>query len=208
MKLVGRGRAQVGVAVGALPPNVGHDGVELFVGASAAHERPQVVTIRGKEAGVELSIRRYPYPCARAAERLGHAGDDPDLTTAVTVTPPHGSLALVIWRNFFERQFGINAVDHFGRRYDLVHSPTVTRSDIHVLDVAENVWRTLEVPRHRDDVLVVLPSLDHHVDLDRPDPDLVGGLDCVQYLGHRKVNIVHPAEGRIIERVQRDRHPI
>ncbi len=187
---------------------MGHGGGELFVGASAAHERPQVVATRGKKAGVELSIRRYPCPCARAAERLGHAGDDTDLTTAVTVTPPHGSLTLVIGRDFFERKFGIDAVYHFGRRYNFVHFPAVTRSNIHVLDVAENVWQTLEVPRHRDDVLVVLSSLDHHVDLDRPEPDLVGNLDCLQHLGQRKVHIVHSAEGRIVERVHRDRNPL
>ncbi len=166
------------------------------------------MAVRRKQAGEQLAFRGDPRPGARAAERLGDTGDYSDLTTTVTVTPPHGSFALVIGCDFFERQFGVDAADYLHRRHHLAHLPTVRAADIHELNEAQNVWRTFEVPRHRHDVLIILATLDHHIDLDRAQTDLMGHIDAVQDFRHREVHVVHRLEGRLVERVQRDCHPL
>ncbi len=61
------------------------------------------------------------------------------------------------------------------------------------------------MPRHRHDFLIIHATLDHHVDLDRTEPDVVRDIHAVQYVGNRKINIIHAFECRIVERVERHR---
>jgi hypothetical protein len=63
----------------------------------------------------------------------------------------------------------------------------------------------LEVPRHVDDLAVVHPALDHHVQPDRPEARRVRGVDAVEHPAHREAHVVHPLEQLVIERVDRHR---
>src|SRR5680860_825284 len=163
--LAGR-TAQLRITIRALSPDVGHDGRELFVRTSATHQGTQVMAARRKQAGEQLAVRRDPDPRAGMAERLGDARDHPDLAAPVPVTPSHGCLAVVVWRDLLQRQFGVDAADDLGRWNHLAHLPAIARADIHELDETQNVWRTLEVACHRHNVLIILAALHHHVDLD------------------------------------------
>ena len=65
----------------------------------------------------------------------------------------------------------------------------------------------LEVPRHRHDRRFVHAALHHHVDLDRCQACRRRGVDALQHLAHREVDVVHRLEGGIVERIEADGHP-
>lgn len=166
-KFVGLRTAQLRIAIRALSPNMGHYRRKLFVRASATHEGTQVMAICRKQASEQLAFRGDPSPRTRMAERLGDTGDHSDFTATVPVAPSHGGLAVIVWRNLHQRQLGIDAADNFRRRHHLTHLPAVAGADIHELDEAQNIWRTLEVPCHCHNVLIIVAALHYHVDLDR-----------------------------------------
>ena len=60
----------------------------------------------------------------------------------------------------------------------------------------------LEVARQLDDRIVVDTTLHHRVDLDRPHAGCLGGGDALQHLRHGEVGVVHPAEGRVVDRIE------
>ena len=71
------------------------------------------------------------------------------------------------------------------------------------------MWpRAAKVSGHLDDALVVDAALDDHVDLDRPEPGFIGGVDRFEHVADRKIDVVHRAEHRVIERVEADGDPI
>src|SRR5215212_5582665 len=88
--------ADFGVAVVACAPDGADGGGELLVGRAAAQEPAEVVPAGGEEARVKLAIRAQARTGAGAAERLGHGGDDADLSPAVGVHPALGHLAEVV----------------------------------------------------------------------------------------------------------------
>ena len=53
--------------------------------------------------------------------------------------------------------------------------------------------------------MIVGATLDHHVHLHRRESGGGGGVDALQHLGHRKIDIVHAPEGGVIERIQAHR---
>ena len=86
----------------------------------------------------------------------------------------------------------------------MLHFPAVGVAHVHEFDEAQNMAAALEVARHVDHALVVDAAFDHHVDLERPQAHAIGFLDALQNLGHRKIDIVHRAEYRVVERIQAD----
>ena len=62
--------------------------------------------------------------------------------------------------------------------------------------------------RHRHDLAVVVVFLDDHVDLDWREAHLLCDLDTVQHFTHGKVDVVHAAEGRVVDGIQADGHAV
>ena len=58
-------------------------------------------------------------------------------------------------------------------------------------------WRAIG-----DDRVLVDAALDHHVDLDRREARGGRGVDALEHLRHREVDVVHRAERRVVERVE------
>jgi hypothetical protein len=107
----------------------------------------------------------------------------------------------------FERVDAGDALDHLGRGQHMVHAPAIGLAHVHVLDEAQHHGTAVllaKPARHRQDLAVVGAALDHHVDLDRPQPGCQGGLDAGQHIGDRKPHVVHLLEDRVVERVQAD----
>ena len=88
------------------------------------------------------------------------------------------------------------------------HFPSVGIAYVHEFDETQDVPAALEETRHVDDALIVGAALDHHVDLDRFQADAVCFLDAFEDLGHRKIDVVHRPEYRIVEGIQADRHAV
>ena len=65
-----------------------------------------------------------------------------------------------------------------------------------------------KVARHRNDFLVIGAALDDHVDLDRREADFLRRLNAPQYLGHRKVDIVHAPKSGVVQPVQAHGHAL
>ena len=57
-------------------------------------------------------------------------------------------------------------------------------------------------------VLIVDAFLDHHVDLDGRKARVVRRVDALQHIGYGKIDVVHGAEDRFIERIERDGHAL
>ena len=55
---------------------------------------------------------------------------------------------------------------------------------------------------------LVLAPLDDHVDLDRGEAGVACRLDAVEDAGDGEVDPVHPPEGRVVERIERDRDSV
>jgi hypothetical protein len=85
-----------------------------------------------------------------------------------------------------QRQLGLQPADHLRAGQHLVHAPAVGGAHVHELDEAQRDAAAAEVPRHRQDLVVVGAALDHHVDLDRPQARGLRGVDAGQHLAHRK----------------------
>ncbi len=166
------------------------------------------MTRLGEQAGVELALGGDPHPRAGAAERRRHRRDHADLAAAVDIAPAAGHLADVLRVDRLQRQHRVDLLHDLPGRDDVIHPPPVGRADVHELDEPQHERRAMEVLRERDDVVVVQAALDHHIDLDRAEADLLGHVDRVQHLGHREVDVVHRAERLIVQRIQRDRDPL
>ena len=118
------------------------------------------------------------------------------------VAPALGDFAAVVRVGVDERHLGVDARHDLARRHDVVHAPAVGGADVHVLDEAHDVAGAAEAPRHRHDRALVHAALDHHVDLERREPRCGRGVDALEHLGDREVDVVHRAEGRVVERVE------
>src|SRR5690606_14675615 len=131
--------------------------------------------------------------CARAtvAKRLRHRGDHADFTAAVDIAPTLRHFAGIVRADGFERHFGIDAADHFGRGDHVVHAPAVGGADVHEFDEAYDMAAAFEMPRHVDDRMIVDAALYHHVHLERGEPRTCGGVDAFQHFRHRKLHVVH-----------------
>src|SRR5262245_34947092 len=108
-----------------------------------------------EEARVELALGRQPNPGAVAAERLGHRRDQAALTLAIDVAPSLRDLAAVAGIDRFEGPFPPDDLHHLGSRHDLVQAPAIRRSDVHVLDEAEDVTGMAGPSGERQDPAVV-----------------------------------------------------
>ena len=158
----------------------------------------------GEQAQEQLAFRGQPGAVAVAAERLRDAGDHADLTRAVKVAPALGGLAGAVGCDRFERESGMDARHHLGRRQHLGHAPAIGGADVHVFDEAQHRPCAPEVLRHRQDFMVVGTALDHHVHLDRAKTGVLRGGNAFQHLGDGEVDIVHAPERRVVEGIQAD----
>ena len=84
----------------------------------------------------------------------------------------------------------------------------VGRAHVHVFDETHDDAAAPEMARHRHDLAVIVVFLDDHVDLERREAHLLRDLDTVQYLAHGKINVVHAAEGCIVDGIQTDGHAV
>ena len=164
----------------------------------------------GEEAGVQLAVGGEAGARAVAAERLRDGGDDADLAGAIFVyiAPRHLSPIRRLARGFS----GISRadpLDDLRRRDNVVQPPAVCRADVHVLDEAHDVVRAAEAPRDVEDAVIVDAALDDDVDLDRREPRLERRLDAVEHdaTPGNSTSFIAP-EGRVVERVQADRHAV
>src|SRR6188472_37200 len=198
--------ADLGVAVGAPRPDAGDSVAQVLVARSGAEQRAQVGAAEREQAGVELSLRGDPRPRAVAAERLGDRRDDPDLPRSVAVAIPLRDLAAVGRLDGLEREHGVDPLHDLGGRHDVVEPPPVRRADVHVLDEPQCVPGAAEVARHVDDAGVVDAALDDRVDL-HGKTDRRRRRDPFEHTLDREVDVVHRAEGRVVERVEADVDP-
>src|SRR4051812_36878673 len=197
--------SEFGVAVGAALPYRRHLVTDLVVRSAAAQQRLQVVSRLGEEAGIERALGRQAHACARRAERLRHRGDDADFAAAVDVAPALGDFAGVVGADRLELPALADAADHLGGGNNVIHPPAVGAADIHELDEAHDVTGAAPALGHLQDAVVIHAALHHHVDLDRLQAGRRRGLDALDHLRHRKVGIVHGAEGGVIQRVETHR---
>ena len=61
---------------------------------------------------------------------------------------------------------------------------------------------------HVDDLVIVQPALDHHVDLDRPDAGFCRCIDPGEHVGDREVDVADLLEGGVVECVEADGDPV
>ncbi len=80
--------------------------------------------------------------------------------------------------------------------------------DVHILDEAQDVPAVAEEARHGHDARFVDPTADDHVDLDRRQADTFGGCDPLEDAIDREVDVVHPPEGRVVQRIEADGDPL
>ncbi|MCY1380515.1 hypothetical protein D9M69_683440 [compost metagenome] len=138
----------------------------------------------GKQAGVKLAFGRQAGATAVGAEGLRDTGDDAEFaaTIAAGVAPASCSFASVIRGNGLQRHFGIDTAYHFGRRNDFIHFPAVRCTYVHVFDEAQDVGGVFEIPRHRQNFLIVHATFDDHIDLDRTEADAMRGFYAFQHI--------------------------
>src|SRR5712691_13261054 len=185
-------------------PDRGDLVANFLVRGAAAHERLQVVARLREEAREERALGRQPHPRAAGAEGLRDRRDDADLAGAVGVAPALGDFARVVGADRLERPALGDAPYDLGRGYDVVHAPAVRAADVHVLDEARDVSARAPALGHRQDVAVVDAALHHHVDLHRRKAGRGRGVDALEHFRHREIDVVHGAEGGLVERVQAD----
>ena len=159
---------------------------------------------RREEAREHLPLRRQAHARARAAERLRDRGDDANLAGAVGVAPALRHFAEVIRLQRLDRPLLRDRLGDLAAGHDVVAAPAVRVADVHVLDEADDVPRAAEMAGHVDDARVVRAALHHHVDLDREELGLRGGVDRVEHARDREVDVVHPPEHLVVERVEAD----
>src|ERR1700722_11940536 len=75
------------VAIGALLPGGANQLCQLFIAGAVTHGCPQVKSLRGKQAGVELAFRGEARAAARAAKWLRHRRDKTNFAGAVIEAP-------------------------------------------------------------------------------------------------------------------------
>ena len=167
----------------------------------------------GEQAQIELAFGGKPRAVAVAAEGMGDAADHADLAerrivlaVRADIAPALGGFALGAGGQRDHRKLALQQLDDLVGRQHLVHAPAVGGAHIHVFDEAQRDARAAEMPRHRQDLVVVRATFDDHVDLDVLEADLAGGLDAGEHLGDRKVHVVHAAEDRVVQTIQTHRH--
>ena len=69
-------------------------------------------------------------------------------------------------------------------RHHIVRAPAVGGTDVHVLDKAQNNSGVAEAANQRNDFMLVLSTLDDHVNLDRRKPQTLRRFDTVEYRRH------------------------
>ena len=123
------------------------------------------------------------------------------------VAPALRDLAAVLRVGRLYRKRSVHRGDDLGRGHDVVHPPAVGGADVHVLDEAERVARLAEVPRHRDDLILVHAALDDAVDL-HGQACRARRLDPLEHAVDGEVDVVHRPEGRVVHRVEAHRDPV
>ena len=91
------------------------------VGGAAAQDRAQVELVEREQAGAELALGGDPDPVALLAERLGDAGDHPDVADAVGVAEALGRLDVLAvvgprHRQALEREDRVDAFEDLAAR--------------------------------------------------------------------------------------------
>src|SRR5690606_40329501 len=138
----------------------------------------QIGAHRGEQAGVQLAFGAEARAAAAAEEGSGDAGDDADLPGAVAVAEAPRDLALVVRLDRLERHLARDALDDLVARHHSAPVPAVGHPDVHVLDEAQDVPGSAEVPRQIHDRVLVDAALDDRVDLDRVKPGASGRFDA------------------------------
>src|SRR2546428_3328384 len=162
------------------------------------------MSLRRKQAEIQLAVGSEPRARATAAERLRDRCDDAEFSRTVQVAPSLRDLAEVIRAEWLDRPFPCDALHNFASGYHILHAPAVRRADIHVFDETHDVIGSAEVTSHLHDAVFVDSALDHHVDLDRPQARFVRRIDRFEYAVYGEVDIVHGAKDAIVERVEAD----
>ena len=162
----------------------------------------------GKQAGIEPTLGRQSGSRTVAAKWLADRRDDADFATPVAVTPALSHFARIVCIDRFQWVDRSDAFEDFSGRQDLVEAPAIGGPDIHIFDESQDMPGTPKVVRHWQNVVVIDTPADHHIDLDRTQSGAVGSFNPRQYIGHRKVDIVHAAKGLIVQGVQTDRDPL
>ena len=141
----------------------------LAVGDAASQHRSKIVSGGRKEARIELPLGREPSPCAPPQNGW--------LTDAITPISPCRRGSATVWqlrRDSLRRSVRADrsrrSVRRSPRGDHVGQLPAVGVADIHVLDVANDVSGTAELPGHGNDLVFVTAPLDHHVHLDRARP--------------------------------------
>src|ERR1039457_27468 len=147
--------AELGVAIGAHPPDRADRRRETGVRDAVAQRPPQVRPVEGEQAGVELALGRQARPRARTAERLADRSDHAHFAVTVAIAPAIGDLAGIVGREGLEAELGVDQSDDLRGRHDLVESPAIRVAHVHVLDEPEDVTLAAGPAGHRQDAGVV-----------------------------------------------------
>ena len=160
----------------------------------------------GEQAGVELAVGRQARSSAVAAKRLSDRRDHADLPLPIAEAPAASDLAAIVRLSRLQGQLGVDAADDLGGGDDVVRAPAVGRANVHVFDEPHDQAVGAGEAGELDQAVVVDAPLDDRVQLDRPQPGLLGGGDALQYPRQGHAPVVHRPEHTVVQRVEADRH--
>ena len=164
----------------------------------------QIDTFRGKQAGIKLAVGGQPDPAAFVTEGLRHRSDHSDLAAAIGEGPAFCHFAPVVGVDRLQGVVLPYRFQNFCRRHHIVHAPAVAGTDIHEFDEAQNNPRVAKVPDQRDDFALIHPAFDHHIDLDRRQPDALRCRDTFEHGGYRRLRIAHALKGFLAQCIEAD----
>ena len=132
----------------------------------------------------------------------------PTSPRAVAVAPALRDLAAVAGLDRLEREDGVDPLDDLGGGHDVVEPPAVRRADVHELDEAQGCGG---VPRKWRASSTIPSSLTPRLTTALTftgEPGLGRRLDALEHPRDGEVDVVHRAEGRVVERVEADVDPV
>src|SRR6056297_1447191 len=196
------------VAVGPPRPDAMDDLAQIVVVGPVTQRRPQIGAGGGEQTGKELAVRRQPRTVAGTAERLGHGGDEADLSLSVLVEIAGGHLAGIVSALLPERPMLVDARPELGRGHGVRFAPVIDVADVHVFDETNDGVRSPEAREQLRDRGIVHATLDDRVDLHRRKIGLDGRVDAVQHPVQAAAAPVHAAKDLVVHCIEAHGHAI
>ena len=153
--------------------------VEFGTRCTSTQDRAHVEFVEREQARAELALGGEPHPVAVPAERLGDAGDDPDLTAAIEIPVALGGF--VGAHNRLGRKLSRDCRQDLVGRHDDICIPHIAGFERHELDEADLDAPLAAIPGEVHHFVVVDAAHHDRVDLHWVETGIDGRVDAVEH---------------------------